>query len=366
MASIESNLLKGGGKSYTVRYRDPEHNNKERTFKRKAAAEDFKRRVEIELTDGVYFDRNLSKVSFAEVSEEWFSSLIDIKPSTRSGYAYSLKSHVLPTWGDKQLRQIELAAIQKWVAELSADRQPSTVRSIYLVLKMVLDYAVKTNLLRLNPCTGTRLPKKTKSDKRRYLTVNQVLALAGACGEYSDAIQVLALTGLRWGELASLTVADIDFGTRRIDVNKTITEISGALELGSPKSGIRRSVPFPAFLENSLKVRCMDKQPTASVFPAKEGGVLRNNNFMKRVYRPAVLLVQKRHESFPSVTIHDLRHTAASLAVSAGANVKSLQRMLGHEKASLTLDTYADLFEDDLDAVGVALDNLVNSSVVGI
>jgi integrase len=55
------------------------------------------------------------------------------------------------------------------------------------------------------------------------------------------------------------------------------------------------------------------------------------------------------------VTIHDLRHTAASLAVSAGANVKAVQRMLGHASAAMTLDVYADLFDDDLDAVAEAL-----------
>ncbi|MFC9769318.1 tyrosine-type recombinase/integrase [Rhodococcus jostii] len=56
------------------------------------------------------------------------------------------------------------------------------------------------------------------------------------------------------------------------------------------------------------------------------------------------------------LTPHDLRHTAASLAVSAGANVKAVQRMLGHESAALTLDVYADLFDDDLDSVADALD----------
>ena len=56
------------------------------------------------------------------------------------------------------------------------------------------------------------------------------------------------------------------------------------------------------------------------------------------------------------VTIHDLRHTAASLAVSAGANVKAVQRMLGHASAAMTLDTYSDLFDDDLDIVAVRLD----------
>lgn len=62
-------------------------------------------------------------------------------------------------------------------------------------------------------------------------------------------------------------------------------------------------------------------------------------------------------KAFPRVTIRDLRHTAASLAVSSGANVKAVQRMLGHASAAMTLDTYADLFDDDLDAVSAALDN---------
>lgn len=57
----------------------------------------------------------------------------------------------------------------------------------------------------------------------------------------------------------------------------------------------------------------------------------------------------------PRVTPHDLRHTAASLAISAGANLKAVQRMLGHKSAAMTLDTYADLFDDDLDAVAEAL-----------
>ncbi|MEN4449913.1 tyrosine-type recombinase/integrase, partial [Mycobacterium sp. SM3041] len=59
---------------------------------------------------------------------------------------------------------------------------------------------------------------------------------------------------------------------------------------------------------------------------------------------------------FPRITPHDLRHTAASLAVSAGANVKAVQKMLGHASAAMTLDTYADLFDRDEEAVAAAHD----------
>jgi integrase len=66
------------------------------------------------------------------------------------------------------------------------------------------------------------------------------------------------------------------------------------------------------------------------------------------------------------MTIHDLRHTAASLAVSAGANVKAVQRMLGHASAAMTLDTYSDLFDDDLDAIATRIDAVAAPTVARI
>ena len=86
------------------------------------------------------------------------------------------------------------------------------------------------------------------------------------------------------------------------------------------------------------------------------GGLLRNSNWQARVFVPAVEICQREDDTFPAITPHDLRHSTASLAISAGANVKAEQRMLGHAKASMTLDVYADLFDTDLDAVAVNLD----------
>jgi integrase len=75
----------------------------------------------------------------------------------------------------------------------------------------------------------------------------------------------------------------------------------------------------------------------------KTSRTLRNSNWRARVFEPAVEKCQKVDESFSSGTPDDLQHTAASLAMSAGANVKAVQRMLGHAKASMTLDVYAGL-----------------------
>lgn len=72
-----------------------------------------------------------------------------------------------------------------------------------------------------------------------------------------------------------------------------------------------------------------------------------------------------KRSGVPRITPHDLRHSAASFAVSAGANVKAVQKMLGHSSAAMTLDVYADLFDGDLDAVSDALDQAVSRASVG-
>ncbi|MGN8552239.1 UNVERIFIED_CONTAM: tyrosine-type recombinase/integrase [Microbacterium sp. SLM126] len=90
------------------------------------------------------------------------------------------------------------------------------------------------------------------------------------------------------------------------------------------------------------------------VFPARDGGYMkrvRNSRGSKSWFASALNLAQ-----LPPMTIHDLRHTAASLAVQSGAHVKTIQRMLGHTSAAMTLDVYSDPFDHDLDAVSNALD----------
>ena len=91
--------------------------------------------------------------------------------------------------------------------------------------------------------------------------------------------------------------------------------------------------------------------------PPPNGAPLRNRNARRDWFDP-----RPRRIGEPGLTPHELRHTAASLAVSAGANVKAVQRMLGHASAALTLDRYADLFDDDLDAVADRLDAVARTA----
>jgi integrase len=217
----------------------------------------------------------------------------------------------------------------------------------------------ETEILSRNPCDGVKLPKRPYAD-RGYLTHAQVVALAGAVDRNAAVVRFLAYTGLRWGEMAALRVQDFDMLRRRVNISRSVTE-SGGLVWSTPKTWERRSVPFPASLAKELAALMVGKDRDALVFTDLRGGVLRNSNWRARVFAPAVAACQKADKSFPTITPHDLRHTAASLAISAGANVKAVQRMLGHAKASMTLDVYADLFDTDLDAVAVELDAAIRA-----
>ncbi|WP_431278311.1 site-specific integrase [Leifsonia poae] len=156
----------------------------------------------------------------------------------------------------------------------------------------------------------------------------------------------------------------VDFARRRIDVARAVSEPRGVIIWGTPKNHERRSVPFPDVLSGLLEKRCSRRDPEDPVFTGSDGGVLRAGNYRNRVFNAAVARCMEKDETFPRLTLHDLRHTAASLAVSAGANVKAVQRMLGHASAAMTLDVYADIFDDDLDAVAVALNDVATNSVV--
>ena len=104
----------------------------------------------------------------------------------------------------------------------------------------------------------------------------------------------------------------------------------------------------------------MGKELDDLVFPGPDGGCQRRLVSWSGWFEGAV-----NRAGVPRVTLHDLRHTAASLAVSANVNVLALQRMLGHASAAMTLGTYADLFDDDLDAVGIALHQAASMTGVG-
>jgi integrase len=164
-------------------------------------------------------------------------------------------------------------------------------------------------------------------------------------------VLVLAFCGLRWGEVAGLKVGRVNLLKRRLVVAETVSEVGGHLVWGTPKNHQARSVPIPVFLADQLAEVISGSSPDALVFTTWRGRPLRNLNFRRDVFDKAA-----EDAGLSGLTPHELRHTAASLAVSAGANVKAVQRMLGHASAAMSLDVYSGLFDDDLDGVAARLD----------
>lgn len=350
--SGERTKLYGKGKQWRARYVDNTGDEHTRRFRLKSEAVDWLKNVTRHGTDVA-----------PEVKGEWtvaqqyfrWIRKANIAETTRATRQHTWRAHVEGRWGDVQVTKVQPPDVKAWLADLTeANKGVPTIENALGVLRLVLSDAVSDKRLIHNPCDGAKAPRRLPVKKRRkdcYLTHRQVDTLAEACGSYAPVVRFLSYTGLRWGEMAALTVGALDFSRRRLDIDRTVSEADGRLIWKAPKDYERRSVPFPDFIADELSTLTAGKGGDDLLFTSREGGVLRVSHWRPRVFNPA----RDSLKDFPKVTPHDLRHTAASLVVSAGGNVLALARMLGHEDPSVTLRVYADLFDSDLDALPVVL-----------
>ena len=345
MASVEK---RPDGK-WRARYRPvPGGRQIARHFRRKIDAERWLTEQQSRVNRGDWTAPELGRIAVNEWAETWLASKKTLKGRTYTSYESVWRTLVKPRWGDTRLDRVTHGEVVRWVAELTErGLSPSRITQALLCLKQVLALAVMDGRLARNAAEHVKPPRPRKAEPR-FLTHEQVHDLAEACGQYRVFVLTAAYTGLRWGELRALRVKRIDLERGRIDVAEAMPERS--LELDTPKNHKRRTVPIPGFVVDELEKQVQGKGPDDLVFTNSAGGMLDNTNFRRNIWNPAA-----RSIGLDGFTPHDLRHTTASLAVSAGANVKALQRLLGHASASMTLDVYSALFDSDLDAVAERL-----------
>ncbi|MTD15440.1 tyrosine-type recombinase/integrase [Nakamurella sp. YIM 132087] len=360
MATVESYRTRLGDKRYRVRYRTPDRKQTDRRgFKTKRAAEEFASSVEVSKLRGEYIRPKDTRATIGVLGVEWLARQTHLKPSALHSVESAWRVHVRPRWAGLTVTDLRPTQIQAWVSELTGQRSATTVIRVFGVLSAILDDAVRDRRLLSNPARGTKLPRKTRKENR-YLTHHQVHELAEQAGEHAPMVLLLAYCGLRFGEAAALRVRDCDFRRRRVTVAQNAVEVGGRTVVGTPKNHRHRVVPIPHFLADHLARLCEGKDRDALLFPGPSGTHMHPPRGTRGWFEGARL-----RAGLERLTPHDLRHTAASLAVSAGANVKAVQRMLGHSSAAMTLDVYADLFDDDLDAVARAMDHAAASASVG-
>ncbi|WP_026452946.1 tyrosine-type recombinase/integrase [Saccharomonospora iraqiensis] len=343
----------GQGARWLVRWRDPQGRQRKKSFKRKAEAESYAASLEHGLRSGSYIAPDAGRVSVGEWATRWLDGQAHLAPSTLARYRDVIETHIVPRWGSVHLSSITHADVQTWISGLVGRLASTSVAKVHRVFSLMLAWAVRDARLARNPAEGVRLPRPEQPE-HRYLDHDQVAALAERCGDHGVVVRFLAYTGLRWGELAALTVGRVDLRRRRVLVAESVTEVGGRLVWGSPKTHERRSVPLPRFLAEELRPRVEGRRADALVFPSPRGDVLRVRNFRRRVFDAAVREVGP--EGFHP---HELRHTAASLAIASGADVKIVQQMLGHKTATMTLDLYGHLFPDRLNDIADRMDQIV-------
>ncbi|MGN6607171.1 MAG: tyrosine-type recombinase/integrase [Jatrophihabitans sp.] len=346
-----ASIAKRPNGSWRARYRDPDGQEVTRHFARRVDAQHWLDDITSALQTGTYVDPKAGRITVGEWAQLWLDSKVDLKPSTRRDYESLLQAHILPTWGATPLNRLKHEDVTIWMASMTArGLSASRARAAHGALSQIMKLAVRSGRVARNPAEHVPLPRVGRSQKR-YLTMAEVERLAAAAGAHRTVVLFLAYTGVRYGEMAALRVGRLDLLRRRATISESMTEVAGRLVLTEPKTHRTRDVPIPRFLVDDLAVMVQDKQLDDLVFTGVTGAPLRLSHFRRRIFQPAVAAA-----GLDGLTPHGLRHTAASLAIASGADVKVVQTMLGHASATMTLDLYGHLYADRLDEVADRMD----------
>ena len=348
---LERTALYGTGKRYRPHFRDPSGREVTRAFDRKIDAQRWLDEQTVALVRGNYVHPQAGRVTVGEWAESWLAGRSHLKPKTLASYQSLLSTRILPTWELVPLSKVGHSDVVAWVAGMRREGlSASRTRQAYHVLTSMLDAAVRDGRVARNAATGVDLPRLPTTE-RRYLTHAQLDDLAERCGPHRLLVLVLGYTGLRWGEAAALRGRRMDLLRGRIEVAESVTDVNGRMIFGSPKSHARRWVPIPRFLRDDLAVQLADRGPDDLVFPSAAQTPLRVQSFRRWHFDRAAVAA-----GLDGLVPHELRHTAASLAIASGASIKGVQSMLGHASAAMTLDRYGHLVGDELDAVADRMD----------
>jgi integrase len=369
MAWIDKRITKAGEVRYLVGWRetDPETGKPVRVHETFRRSEDAKRRkteIERSLDTGEYVAKSSRQKPFGEYATEVLASersLGKLKDSTAYGYELTLKNHVLPVIGHRPIGEIKTDELRRFFSKL--DIGPSAKEDVYKKVAKVFNQATKDGLVVRSPLDAIDRPKVSQEEIVPP-TPQDVLALADAADpRYRVPILVAGFAGLRGGELGGLRLSDIDFDRQRITVKQAVRRgTAGRAMLGELKTAAsRRTLPIGSLVEEiRAHVSEFPPAPDGRVFSTNgHQGLLTSINFNRAVQAAAKRL------GMDPVNAHQLRHTCASLLIRDGhASVKQVQRFLGHATASMTLDTYASLWPEDLDAVATTMDRVRASVAV--
>ncbi|HUP69960.1 MAG TPA: tyrosine-type recombinase/integrase [Acidimicrobiales bacterium] len=358
---------KGRGKPWSYAVDLPAHADGRRRqrlkggFRTKDEAEKALARTLADAQKGIVLDPG--KVTLGEYLEDWLASVSrSLKPTTLEGYAHAARVWIIPRIGGYRLTAVTPEVLEKLYATLETEgRQDGTgglgsraVRLAHQVLHLALGQAAKRQRILTNPAdAGLHLPRQTRKPFRTWNEVEARRFLEACRGDRLVALWTLMVsTGMRRGEAVGLRWEDVDLKASRLSVVQHVVVVNNRpliQEIKTPTS--RRSlVLYPNVVTVLRKHRAAQKEEhlfvgggwveSGLVFTTATGGVLHPRNML----RSFDAVVAKA--GVPDITMHDLRHTAASLALRAGVHPKLVQEMLGHARVAITLDLYSHVVEE--------------------
>ena len=287
-----------------------------------------------------------------------------VEPSTVDGYRKSAK-YVRERFSKTRMSDLTTAMVQKWEGGLiKRGLSASTVGKAHRLLKMICKHAVEVHDLTWNPCDAVKPPRRKAPDPNSLSAQDGArLAMTLAAMEPTPVVTAATLSlfsGMREGEVAGLRWRECDFDNRVIHVRESIGTASGGAFSKTPKtSGSRRDVPLTDQMQTALEAR-----RAKMTEECEEAGIDTNSDDFKAYFGSLYVLgtadgrwhnptsLSREWSALASamglvgsqgrrVCYHDLRHSFATRAIAAGADVKSVASVLGHANAAMTLNIYA-------------------------
>lgn len=327
------------------------------TFMTFDAAESAISNARVAQETGTYIPKKNRDITLAEVWPIWWGTKAAKSKSLRDGYQAAWR-HIEPQWGSKACGDISRSAVAAWLPTLTSrykdergNSRPlgeSSLRKVMIVLHGVLETAVEERIIPSNPIRMKDAPRQRETE-RRYLTVAEFDRLRAAMphAQARLVVDTLVRTGVRPGEAFGFQVGDLDGIRGRLRVARDVDPQGGT---DNTKTGRHRDVPVGGDLlldlENAADGR--GRGEWLLQMPDGRGWTLPR---WRTVWDGAT-----EAAGLDDLDTYELRHTAASLAIHSGANVKTVQRMLGHRSAAMTLDIYGHLWDEELDALPVQMD----------
>lgn len=308
--------------------------------------------ISLSLDTGAY--QEPSSLTVAQWLEEWLEvfCINRVKPLTMTSYRGIVKNHINPRIGAIKVQDVRGVQIQRLYNDmLQKGSSPKTIKNVGAVLHKAFSVARKQGYLQINPCDNAELPKGERKEIRPLSEADIPLFLHACNGHpMGNAYALCLLAGLREGECMGLAWDSVDFEHELITIRQQLQreQVAGGKYYIAPtkNSKIRVIAPPPLAFEYLKRERTKQAQnqlrngdvwnnPWDLVFTNEIGEHYKVSTFYKRFKVIATALGR------PDARPHDLRHTAATVAIANDVDIKSVQSMLGHATASFTLDVYA-------------------------